>query len=117
MLVRYANSGLLQPVNADGSSIFKGGSTVPLKLDLADADGTAVTTADVEVQLERVSSAIDGDEVEALVDATPTNGKTFEYKGGHYQFNLSTKSLAAGTWRLVIRPGDGAAYRTRFSLR
>ena len=112
MLVRYGYAGLLQPVNRDGSSIFKLGSTVPLKLDLTDADGRDVTEGVVKVEMEKITSSIDGERVEETVTATPTNGRTFTYLDGHYQFNLATKPLSAGTWRVlaVVRRRDRAPH-------
>jgi hypothetical protein len=117
VLVRYEYGGLQQPVNPDGSSIFKLGSTVPLKMQLTDAAGVVVTTAVAKVELERVSTTVDGTRVEEVVDATPTNGKAFEVKGDSYHFNLSTKPLSVGTWRIKLSIDDGTIYRTNISLR
>ncbi|HEX8856296.1 MAG TPA: GDSL-type esterase/lipase family protein [Thermoleophilaceae bacterium] len=119
VLVRYDYGGLLQPVNRDGSSVFKLGSTIPLKLRLSDHAGNSVAGAHVEVQLERTSTSVDGTEFEEVVDATPTIGKTFEYSDGSevYRFNLSTKPLSAGTWRIRISLDDGTVHRTQISLR
>jgi Tol biopolymer transport system component len=115
--VRYGYSGLLQPVNPDGSSVFKLGSTVPLKMDLADAGGTAVTAAVASVELAKVSTTVEGTSVEEVVNATPTNGKAFIYNGGHYQYNLATKPLSVGTWQIRVVLDDGAVHRTTISLR
>ena len=117
VLVRYGYEGLLQPVNRDGSSIFKLGSTVPLKLVLTDADGRSVTDAVVRVELEKIASSIDGERVEETVRATPTNGKAFAWNGEHYRFNLSTNALSVGTWRVLVSFDDGTEHRTRISLR
>src|SRR5439155_12149418 len=35
---------VLQPVNADGSSVFKKGSTTPVKFRVCDASGTSIST-------------------------------------------------------------------------
>lgn len=115
--VRYAYSGLLQPVNPDGSSVFKLGSTVPVKFDLADAAGKAITNAAATIELAKVSTAVDGTVIEEVVAATPTNGKAFVYTDGHYQYNLATKPLSTGTWQVRIALDDGAIHRTRISLR
>jgi hypothetical protein len=119
VLVRYDYGGLRQPVNSDGSSVFRLGSTVPLKLTLADAAGNSVQGAAVELSLERISTTVEGDYVEEVVSATPTNGKAFEYDAdsGEYRFNLSTKPLSKGTWMLRITLDDGTVHRTRISLR
>jgi GDSL-like lipase/acylhydrolase family protein/WD40 repeat protein len=119
VLVHYDYGGLLQPVNRDGSSVFKLNSTIPLKLRLSDADGRSVPDADVEVALERISTAVGGEVIEEVVEATPTNGKDFHYDEGSelYRFNLSTKPLSKGTWRIRIALDDGTVHRTQISLR
>ena len=54
--VRYADSGaclgapghaILPPINADGSSVFKQGSTVPAKFRVCDANGNSIGTPGV----------------------------------------------------------------------
>jgi dipeptidyl aminopeptidase/acylaminoacyl peptidase len=116
--VQYAYSGLLSPVNRDGSSVFKLNSTVPLKLRLADAADRDVDTAHIVVEMERYSSSVLGTEIESTVTATPTNGKDFTYHGaGEYHYNLSTKPLSVGTWNIKLTLGDGTVRRTRISVR
>jgi Tol biopolymer transport system component len=119
VLVSYDYGGLLQPVNADGSSVFKLGSTIPLKLRLFDAAGDPVPDAIVEIHLERISTSVDGTQFEELVEATPTNGKEFRYEEDAelYRYNLSTKPLDNGTWRIRITLDDGTVHRTQISLR
>jgi hypothetical protein len=98
-------SGYLQPINADGSSIFKLGSTIPVKFTLPD--GASAVTA--TLSLAKVSSGIDGSYLEATSTAQASTGNTFRYDApsGQYNFNLSTKGLTSGTWRLRIDFGDG----------
>jgi hypothetical protein len=117
--VHYVYRGLLAPINQDGSSVFKLGSTVPLKLQLFDAADKPVATGHITVEMERVSTSVLGTETEATLTATPTNGKDFTYDAtsGQYQFNLSTKPLSVGTWNVKLTLGDGTVRRTRISLR
>jgi dipeptidyl aminopeptidase/acylaminoacyl peptidase len=119
VVVAYAYDGLLQPVNQDGSSIFRLGSAVPLKFRLADVDGRAVTDAKAEVHLERISTTIQGTQVEEVVVGTPTNGLAFSYDPieDHYIYTLATKPLSKGTWLVRISLDDGTTHRTMFSLR
>jgi hypothetical protein len=117
VIVRYEYGGLESPVDRDGSSVFKQGSTVPLKLSLTDATGAVVTDARPTVQLERLSTTPSGTDVEETVDGTSTNGKGFALNGKHYAFNLSTKSLAAGSWNVKLTLGDGTVRRTAITLR
>src|SRR5205823_8774579 len=55
LTIRYATTSclgspghtVLQPINADGSSVFKRGSTVPVKFRVCDANGLSIGTAGV----------------------------------------------------------------------
>jgi hypothetical protein len=116
--VHYMFSGLLQPVNPDGSSIFKLGSTVPVKFRLTDAQGVGIDTAVGNLTLAKVSDNVDGTFVEAISTSAATTGTLFRSTGsGGYIFNLSTKGLSTGTWALKVALDDGTEYRTHISLR
>jgi hypothetical protein len=116
--VQYLFSGALQPINPDGSSIFKLGSTVPVKFRLTDAQAAAAGGAVASLSLAKVSNDVAGTFVEAISTANATTGSLFRYDGaGQYIFNLSTKSLSAGTWSLKVTLDDGMPYTTLISLR
>jgi lysophospholipase L1-like esterase len=117
--VLYRYSGVLQPVNADGSSIFKLGSTVPVKFSLGDTAGVPVGSAVASLTLAKITNEVDGSYVEAVSTAAATTGTLFRYdaSGQQYIFNLSTSGLSKGTWNLKISLDDGASYTTRISLR
>jgi len=114
--VEYGWSGILQPINADGSSVFKLGSTVPVKFQLVGASG-GVTNAMATLTLAKVTSSVVGTEVEAVSTSAATTGNAFRYEGGQYIFNLSTKNLSKGTWQLSIDLHDGASRTVLISLR
>lgn len=116
--VLYGYSGLLQPVNANGTSIFKLGSTVPLKFQLTDTGGAPVSGAVAYVHVAEVTNAIDGTYVEAVSTSAADNGNQFrETTPGGYMFNLSTKSLSKGTWDVIVTLEDGTSYKTLISLK
>jgi len=117
--VAYAYSGVLQPINADGSSIFKLGSTVPVKFSLADTGGAPIGSAVANLTLAKVTNEIDGSYVEATSTAAATTGTLFRYDptGQQYIFNLGTKDLSKGTWSLKVTLDDGNSYTTRISLK
>jgi hypothetical protein len=111
-------SGVLQPVNPDGSSIFKLGSTVPVKFQLTDAQAESVSGAVANLTLAKISNNLEGSFVEAISTSNATTGSLFRDSGnGQYIFNLSTKGLSAGTWSLKITLDDGTSYTTHISLR
>jgi len=110
--VVYGWSGVLQPVNADGSSIFKLGSTVPVKFALS-GDSAAITDATAKLTFTKIENGIEGTVMEATSTATATTGNLFRYDAasGQYVFNWSTKVLesGSGTYKLSIDFGDGTA--------
>jgi hypothetical protein len=118
VLVQYAWSGILQPINADGSSIFKLGRTVPVKFQLTGASA-GISNAVATLSVAKVSSNITGTYVEAVSTSAATTGNTFRYDStsGQYIFNLSTSNLSTGTWQLLIDLHDGAARTVEISLR
>ena len=117
--VAYAYSGILQPVNPDGSSIFKLGSTVPVKFTLKDTSGAPIATAVANLTLAKVTNEIDGTFVEATSTAAATTGTLFRYDptGQQYIFNLGTSGLSKGTWTLKVTLDDGNSYTQRISLK
>jgi hypothetical protein len=117
--VIYAFSGILQPVNADGSSIFKLGSTVPIKFNLMDAGKTPQGAAVANLTIAKVTNEIDGTFVEATSTSAATTGTLFRYdsSGQQYIFNLGTSGLSKGTWNLKVTLDDGVSYTQRISLK
>ncbi|MEZ5168408.1 MAG: PxKF domain-containing protein [Acidimicrobiales bacterium] len=116
--VPYGYSGLLQPVNGDGSSIFKLGSTVPLKLALTDPTGLPADGAVVTVSLAKVDNQVEGTFVEAVSTSAADVGNAFRSVGsGQYRFNLATNGLTSGTYVVRVLLDDGTIHDTLISLR
>lgn len=114
--VRYAWSGVLQPVNADGTSIFKAGRTVPVKFALSGASAE-VTDAAARLTYAKVDTETKGTVVEAVTNVAATSGDLFRYTDAQYIYNWSTKGLTLGTYVLRIDLGDGVIHQVRVSLR
>jgi cysteine-rich repeat protein len=113
-------SDLLQPINADGSSIFKLGSTVPVKFALTGDCAQAIKGSLVaKLYLAKLTDSVLGTEVEATSTSAADAGNTFRYdsKAGQYIFNLGSKSLLTGTWQLRIDLGDGVARTKQISFK
>lgn len=117
--VRYHFSGILQPINPDGSSIFKLDSTVPVKFRLTDAVGDFITTAIARLYLSKLSNSVSGTVIEAVSTSAATTGNLFRYDSSdnQYIFNLNTKPLSAGTWRLEINFENSDSEYVVISLR
>jgi len=118
--VAYGFGGILQPVNADGSSVFKAGSTVPVKFQMFNASGTPIATASATLAYAKITSSVIGTDVEAVSTASATTGNAFRYDATaqQYIFNLSTKGWTVGTYRLTIHSvSDGQDYFVTISVK
>ncbi len=96
--------GLLAPVNNDGSSIFKLKSTVSVKFQLRNPDGSFVADAVATLYVAKVTDQVDGTYQEAVSTAAADSGNTFRYdpEANQYVFNLGTKSMSTGAYSLRV---------------
>jgi hypothetical protein len=115
----YVYSGVLQPINVDGSSIFKLRSTVPVKFQLKDDSGNFVGNAEAKIYVAKISDGVSGSEMEAISTSAASTGNNFRYDtaSNQYIFNLGTKSLSVGTWQIRIALDDGTSKYCTISLR
>lgn len=116
--VRYSWSGILQPVNTNGTSVFKLGSTVPIKFSLTGASA-GITDAVVSLKVAQISNGVTGTEAEAISTAASTSGSFFRYDSSarQYIFNLGTKTLTTGTYQLRLDFKDGSTNTVIISLK
>lgn len=114
-----SNSGVLQPLNQDGTSVNKQGSTIPVKFQVFDSKGVAVTTPGVVASF-RLVQVITGT-VSETVNETPlstTPDTAFRLSGDQWIFNLNTKNLTAGhTYCYRITLKDGSFIDFKFGLK
>lgn len=117
--VQYRFEGFLQPVNSDGSSIFKLGSTVPVKFRLSDAFGNTVPNAVANIYTSKMTDQIFGSVVEATSTSSATTGNLFRYDATDslYIFNLNTKVMSKGSHNVIVTLNDGSTYTVMISLR
>ena len=117
--IRYTYGGILQPINADGNSVFNLGSTIPVKFQLKDANGNFVTNAVAKIYVAKLSGTVTGTELEAISTSSATTGNLFRYdrNSNQYIFNLATKTLSTGTWRIRVDINDGSSYAVNISLK
>jgi hypothetical protein len=111
---------ILQPINADGSSVFKQKSTVPAKFRVCDVNGDSIGTPGVVTSFNRYySSAGTATEIDEMVDST-TPDTAFRWSSSDQQwiFNISTKSLSANvTYYYRITVNDGSTIEFQFGLK
>ncbi len=109
LTVQYAGSAsclgssghtILQPVNVDGTSVFKQGSTVPAKFRVCDANGNSIGTPGV-VSGFKLIKTVAGTVVqtvdEEVFSTTPDTAFRWSSTDQQWIFNISTKPLKANT--------------------
>ena len=123
--VIYSFGGFLQPINDTAhqvgvdTSIFKAGSTVPVKFEIHRANGATVAPNAAPKWLTPVKgssllAAVD----ESAYSAPATSGDTYQTAGSQYIYNWSTKGLPAGFYyRIGVRLDDGTTYTVNIGLR
>jgi len=97
--------GFLPPINMPPAamSVFKQKSTIPVKFKLLDAaTGAPVPGVVATIWGVRVSLGVPSGVNEAVISTQPDGGDTFRYDptAGQYIFNLSTKNLSPGVYRI-----------------
>jgi hypothetical protein len=110
--------GILPPINADGTSVSKQGSTVPAKFRVCDAKGNSVGAPGTVTSFYLVQ-IINGTVSNVNeVPGSTTPDTAFRWSGDLWIFNISTKPLAAGaTYVYQITLADGSVIPFQFGLR
>ncbi|MEI3847609.1 MULTISPECIES: OmpL47-type beta-barrel domain-containing protein [unclassified Microbacterium] len=124
--VTYRFDGFLQPINDTAhqvgvsTSIFKAGSTVPVKFQLKDAAGKVVQSATAPVWLTPVKgSATSAPVDETSYPATADSGTAYRYDATaqQYIYNWKTGNGGGNYWRIGLKLDDGQTYYVNIGLR
>jgi hypothetical protein len=124
--VTYRFDGFLQPINDTAhqtgltTSVFKAGSTVPVKIQLKNAAGQAVQSASPPVWLTPVLGAkmtLPVDETTVTVSAD--SGATFRYDttAQQYIYNWKSPSTGGNYSQIGVKLDDGQIYYVNIGLR
>ena len=115
--IQYRFDGFLQPINDTAHqtgqtvSVFKAGSTVPVKLQLKKADGTVVQSINPPAWLTpQKGSAMSATVDESVYTYAGTSGTAFKWDtaSGQYVYNWNTKGLTSGYWyKISVKLDDG----------
>jgi hypothetical protein len=126
-LYPYRWEGFLQPINdtahqvGQSLSVFKAGSTVPVKFQLKNSAGFVVQAAIPPQWLPpQKGSAMSAPIDESLYSGTGTSGTAFRWDSAsaQYIYNWSTKGLSAGYWyRISVKLDDGNTYSVTVGLK
>lgn len=107
-------SGLLDPINSNGTSSFIVGTTVPVKFQLRDAIGKFIENANVTFSADRINGSIPGSNLSSSIPGS--NETLFDYNGSNhtYKYDWQTSGLQEGTWaiRCVLDFGDAKTQST-----
>jgi uncharacterized protein YjbJ (UPF0337 family) len=121
--VIYRFDGFLQPINdtahqvGTSTSIFKGGSTVPVKFQLKNAGGTVVQANTAPLWLTPAKGASMSLPVdETLYAASADSGSTYRYDTSQYLYNWKT-TASGNYYRIGVSLDDGQTYYVNIGLR
>jgi hypothetical protein len=124
LTILYGTNGFLQPINDTAHtqaqmSVFKAGSTVPVKFQLLNSSGAVVQALVVPqwvtpVQVGTTTSPID----ESVYSDPPTSGSTYRWDGSQYIYNWQTsKSDVGKIIRIGARLDDGTTMYVNIGLK
>src|SRR6266571_3570532 len=130
LTVQYAQGGIclaspghqiLQPVNADGSSVFKKGSTIPVKFRVCDANanpiggaGQVVTVWNQNWPVLYWKSSGAGAIDEEVLSTTPDTQFRWDDTAQQWVFNLNSKNLTGGmtyTYRIYLNDTSNIEFK------
>ena len=124
---KYIFPGFLQPINdtahqiGQEMSVFKAGSTVPVKFQLKNLDGVVTQATSAPIWLTpQEGSTMNASVDESVYGDLGTSGTDFKWDGNskQYSYNWSTKGLASGYWyKISIKLDDGYIYSVTIGLR
>jgi hypothetical protein len=112
---------ILQPINSDGSSVWKTGSTVPAKFRVCDASGNSISATVVKsFYLVSIISGTVVTNPDEIPDST-TPDTTFRWSSApdsQWIFNINTKGLAANsTYVYQITLNDNSVIQFQYGLK
>jgi hypothetical protein len=123
--VVYGWDGFKQPINntahqvGASTSIFKAGSTVPVKFELRKADGTVVQPASAPKWITPTKGGTTSAPVdESLYSDIADSGSSYRREGDNWQYNWASPKAGAGYyWRIGATLDDGQTYYVNIGLR
>jgi hypothetical protein len=121
VMVKFNTSGFLQPINADGTSVFKYNSTIPVKISFTNCNGSVPNNLAPTIRLTMISGATPGLEINEPIStsAADTTG-VMRFSTNQYIYNLATKPLpdSSATYLITVTiPSTGQTETVLFGLR
>ena len=92
-----------QPINADGSSVFKANrGVVPVRFTLTKHDAPTCDLLPATIAVTRTAGGTLGSIDESTYSMQADNGSNFRTSGCQYIYNLAASSLGVGTYRVDL---------------
>ena len=127
LIAPYYFSGFLQPINDNtyqenqALSVFKAGSTIPVKFQLKAVDGTILQTITPPAWIApEVISSMNASVDEPFYAFPETIGNDFKWDptSQQYIYNWKTKGLKSGKWyKISVKLDNGGTYNTVVGLK
>jgi hypothetical protein len=106
-----------QPINIDGSSVFKANrGVVPVKFTLSAGGSATCGLPAATIALTRTAGVEPGPVTEATYLGSADSGSTFRISDCQYIYNLNAKSLGAGTYLVEISIGGQVVGSASFEM-
>lgn len=119
--VWLATRGVQPPVNADGTSVFKYGTTIAVNVRFTDCDGTTPSDLAPTISVTLLSTTTPRAAInEAFSAAVPDATGVMRYSAGRYVYNVSTLGLPdrSATYRISITvPLTGQTVKARVGVK
>jgi hypothetical protein len=111
---------VLRPLGDPAKDIFKSTSTIPVKIDVADCDGSHPANLEPRIRVVKTSGTPPPQEINEPVSTSPADRTGFmRFADGHYVYNLSGTALPdpSGTYRVEITLPNGQVITASFGLK
>jgi predicted extracellular nuclease len=121
VMVKFNTGGFLQPINADGTSVFKYNSTIPVKISFTNCNGSIPSNLAPTIRLTMISGTTPGLEINEPIStsAADTTG-VMRFSSNQYIYNLATKPLpdSSATYLITVTiPSNGQTETVQFGLK
>ena len=115
--VPFFSSGVLPPLSPTQVVLVRGAST-PVKFQIFDATGRSMSDLTPVLHLAKLTDGAWGPEFDPRSTSAPKSGTTFRYdpRSKQYVYNLDTRVLTTGTYRLRIDLGYGGEIFARIRI-
>ncbi len=119
--VNFNTSGFLQPINPDGTSVFKYNSTIPVKISFTNCNGSTPANLAPTIRLTMISGNAPGLPInEPISTSAADTAGVMRFTTNQYIYNLATKPLPdpSATYLITVTiPSTGQTHTVRFGLR